>query len=101
MEFPQASVELEGALYAGVSSFGFGGTNAHVVLGAAPEGTKAPAPPAIEWDRTSFPWQTSSHPFLGTCKKDDNTMVWTCEWDSGIVEYLSDHRVRDVSLVPA
>ncbi|MEJ6549756.1 polyketide synthase Pks13 [Corynebacterium sp. USCH3] len=54
VEDPREWPEYSGAPVAGVSGFGFGGTNAHVVLvapeGAAPAESPAPAlPDAIDW----------------------------------------------------
>ena len=97
--FPQESTELRG-LYAGVSSFGFGGTNSHVVQSVAAECGVRPPLPKIEWNREPFPWH-SEHPLLGKCEKVDKISRWTCHWGSAMVEYLSNHRFRDMAIVPA
>ena len=96
--FPKSSSTLTVG-YAGVSSFEFGGTNGHVVVGAAPEGGVPPAALAIAWQREAFPWPPVPHPLLGSCEKEEQRIVWTAQWDGQIVEYLSNHRVRDVALV--
>ena len=89
--FPKSSSALTVG-YAGVSSFGFGGTNGHVVVGAAPEGSVPPAALAIAWPRQAFLWHPVPHPLLGSFEKEEQRIVWTAQWDGQIVEYLSHHR---------
>merc|ERR1719382_1151212 len=55
----QEMYELEPALSSGLSSFGFGGTNAHVVLASSSTPSAAPTTGAIqmEFKHTPFPWR--------------------------------------------
>ena len=78
-EFPRESIGLAAGVYAGVSSFGFGGTNAHVELGLAPEGTAAPAQPAIDWHRSEFPWLETNADVEATAE--------LCNKDAGILAF--------------
>ena len=97
--FPQVSTELTGN-YAGVSSFGFGGTNSHVIIGTKPTGIPTPVEPQIIWNRSQFPWQHEAHPLVGVYERQGKRNVWTCRWDASVIDYLSNHRVRDISIVP-
>ena len=97
--FPRDSTALDGR-YAGVSSFGFGGTNAHAVIGLAPVESAVPVQPLIEWHREPFRWWVQEHILLGALEMQGDIYVWTCNWEASVVEYLSNHCVRDNPIVP-
>jgi len=89
MAFPRdGCVPLPGG-YAGVSSFGLGGTNSHVVVTRALDGVgPEPREAAIEWHRVPLPWGVVTHPLIGTCEKKGHTRVWVGQWDLDTVQFL-------------
>ncbi|WP_342379791.1 amino acid adenylation domain-containing protein [Myxococcus stipitatus] len=87
-------------LVAGVSSFGFGGTNAHVVLqsyAGAGSVVAAEARPRVEYSPRFLPWRRLPHPFLS--RKDASGFVVTLEGEQA--ERWTDHRIAERVLVPA
>jgi len=89
MVFPRdGCVPLPGG-YAGVSSFGLGGTNSHVVVTRAPDGLGSePREAATEWRRVPLPWGVVTHPLIGTCEKKGDASVWVVQWDEATLRYL-------------
>eukprot|EP00049_Salpingoeca_infusionum_P016006 m.319927 g.319927 ORF g.319927 m.319927 type:complete len:4290 (+) comp15991_c1_seq6:393-13262(+) len=94
-----ARVDEEGYLYAGVSSFGFGGANAHCVIAGGPNVTRR-ACHVYEYERQWFRTFANPHPLYGSLdvpQGDKSTMKAT--WDAHTVEYLSNHRVGQRTVV--
>eukprot|EP00961_Rhodomonas_salina_P073723 990758-Rhodomonas_salina.2 len=58
--------------------------------------------PTYQFDRKRF-WanQHQTHPFRGRSETQSNATVSIFELDAKTVKYLSNHRVRDVAVVPA
>ncbi|EOV0035591.1 amino acid adenylation domain-containing protein, partial [Vibrio parahaemolyticus] len=89
-------LKAEGTVYAGVSSFGFGGTNAHVILssyGSSQTREERPVP----YQRRFLPWRRLANPLLsrrigagyGATLRGELAHLW------------QDHRIQDATLVPA
>ncbi|PHJ15679.1 type i fatty acid synthase, partial [Cystoisospora suis] len=106
--FPKATVDLpvNRKLFAGVSSFGFGGANAHVILeeyfelSSSTEETEKAAP--VRWDRRCFPWYDPFHATLGHEVKtagDDRKIEMEIRRD--VYDVLAQHMVEGRPVMPA
>jgi acyl transferase domain-containing protein len=87
-------------LLAGLSSFGFGGTNTHLVLA---ESTGAPPFPAkvTAFRRQAFPWQKARHPLLKSHKRlADGSQVFMAPFAGRILQLVSHHIIFGEIVVP-
>ncbi|WP_233587255.1 non-ribosomal peptide synthetase/type I polyketide synthase [Corallococcus sp. CA049B] len=95
---PLATGEDTRPLVAGVSSFGFGGTNAHVVLASyGKSGAAAERRARLEYAPRFLPWRRLPHPFLSRKEEDGFVAVLAGEQ----AERWKDHRIAEQVLVPA
>ncbi|XP_665783.1 hypothetical protein [Cryptosporidium hominis TU502] len=63
--FPTNKVETNSkSLIAGVSSFGFGGTNSHIIVETG-DSVNSWELPRIDFKRKKFPWIKPGHPYIG------------------------------------
>lgn len=83
-------------LLAGVSSFGFGGTNAHVILESY-EKEESNQNPSLVYHPRFLPWKRSPHPCLSQRKEDELVVVLSGER----AEMWQDHRINGNVLMPA
>lgn len=86
----------------GVSSFGFGGANGHVIVEGAPTPIDLTSLESREWQRSAHRWTTTSHPLIGRRVVDPVTgvVVYATEIREDIRAIFADHVIRDVPLVP-
>ncbi|EGQ9933738.1 hybrid non-ribosomal peptide synthetase/type I polyketide synthase [Vibrio vulnificus] len=86
-----------GELIAGVSSFGFGGTNAHVVLSSYEQPVLNEAKPTVAFQRTAFPWRRLANPLLS--RTIDGYLG--ASLNGPLAQLWKDHAIEGMSLVPA
>jgi len=79
---------------ASISSFGFGGTNGHVVLASPTE--KASARPSVPFEgRQAFLWREAAHPLIRhKTKREDGVFVFSSPIDGHVLQLLSHHIVH-------
>jgi acyl transferase domain-containing protein len=80
--------------YAGVSSFGFGGTNAHALICSPRRQRPTPRTPTLHFDRRSFRWRHIIHPhFRDTGPNAPSGLVSECQIGPGSMRLYRGHRV--------
>lgn len=83
--------EQDTKLAAGVSSFGFGGTNAHVVLQSYPKTDRTPPKP-IRYEQHFLPWKRLPHPLLS--RRDEHGFV--AKLQGSHADMWKDHAFEEV-----
>ncbi|CAM9882194.1 unnamed protein product, partial [Chrysoparadoxa australica] len=99
---------LEGSgTYAGVSSFGFGGANAHVLLERGSSllaNTDEMKVGALYSTRQSFPWREPSHLLLQHQTEDmvggEKVSVFSCDFGPRLMTLLSHHVIKGMTIIP-
>ncbi|CAE7183438.1 pikAI, partial [Symbiodinium microadriaticum] len=90
---------------ASVSSFGFGGTNGHVLLARpatrSKAGLAAVKRSAADLERQAYPWREASHPLLKRrTTRADGATVFSCSFGGHVLALLSHHIVHGEVVVP-
>nr|XP_027193935.1 uncharacterized protein LOC113788670 [Dermatophagoides pteronyssinus] len=105
--FPKKTVDIVSnntVIYAGLSSFGFGGANAHLVVESVPhqlqEATKMKSPNFKNLDLRSYPFHEQLHPLLGhyTKQNGDIQNIWSFS-NRYFDKIFSDHCIFNVPVV--
>ncbi|CAM9935418.1 unnamed protein product, partial [Chrysoparadoxa australica] len=93
--------------YAGVSSFGFGGANAHVLLERGSSLSAAGGEVetgALFSTRQSFHWREPTHLLLQHQVKDtvrgEKVSIFSCEFGPRLMTLLSDHVIKGMTIIP-
>ena len=96
--------EQDSSQKAGVSSFGFGGTNGHALLQSALVESVNRRQLVIKYQQTPFEWWIASRsaaPLLGMRGLNSNSdTVWERLWPSATCSYMAHHCVGCTAVVP-
>jgi acyl transferase domain-containing protein/NADPH:quinone reductase-like Zn-dependent oxidoreductase/acyl carrier protein len=98
----ESLIELgEDFLSSGLSSFGFGGTNAHIVLSEPPQ-VKLPDPAKdVVYERQNFSWQQVRHPLLARRENiPDGPQIFAAPFAGRLLQLVSHHIIFGEIVVP-
>ncbi|CAK9099313.1 Polyketide synthase PksJ (PKS) [Durusdinium trenchii] len=88
-----------GTLASGLSSFGFGGTNAHLTFVAAPK-PAAPPETAIAFRHASFPWRETAYRCLRRKIMEGRDTHFECTIKSDLFKVCAEHVAFGEIVVP-
>ncbi|CAJ1343367.1 unnamed protein product, partial [Effrenium voratum] len=91
--------ELPEETVSGLSSFGFGGTNAHLTFGAAAK-PQVPAQEVVAFRHASFPWRETAYRCLRRKIMDGRDTQFECAIKSDIFKVCAEHVAFGEIVVP-